>query len=250
MMMLCSVITPMTRDATLLTSQTMSLSRRRSARRTSGKTASLNMRRLLLMRLLLSAEPLWSRTVISRDLKYVELSMSLSAGPSKRFMMLRMRRSVKMKLQATPPTPSAPSGLRRSALYPRSQSRSSLPSPDVPRSQGRSVLLLVVDSRKELRNVTTKSKLLSRMPLRNSVLLSPSVPASMSPRRSAPGQEPTQGRSRSQLSRNGAMSHQRSLDLPKSKLIFQTPKGSNLLKTLQYLTYDLAYCSIPETNLI
>merc|ERR1740137_376886 len=47
----------------------MSLSRRRSARRTSGKTVSLNMRRLLLMRLLLFAEPLWSRTVIFRDLK-------------------------------------------------------------------------------------------------------------------------------------------------------------------------------------
>merc|ERR1740128_1162620 len=214
----------------------MSLSRRRSARRTSGKTVSLNMRRLLLMRLLLSAEPLWSRTVIFRDLKYVELNMSLSAGPSKRFMMLRMmllsarlrlRKSVKMKLQATPPTPSAPNGPRKSALYPRSQSRSSLLSPDVPRSQGRSVLLLVVDSRKELKNVTTKHKLLSRMPLRNSVLLSPSVPASMSPnlcpsllllrsvlmspRRSAPGQEPTQGRSRSQLSRNGVMCLRRNL---------------------------------------
>merc|ERR1719376_973174 len=36
----------------------MSLSRRRSARRTSGKTVSLNMRRLLLMRLWLFAEPL------------------------------------------------------------------------------------------------------------------------------------------------------------------------------------------------
>merc|ERR1712123_368814 len=157
MMMLFSVITPMTRGATLLMSQTMSLSRRRSARRTTGKTVSLNMRRLLLMRLLLFAEPLLSRTVIFRDLKYVELSMNLSAGLNKRFMMLRMmlltarlrlRRSVKMKLQATPPTPSAPSGPRKSALYPRSQSRSTLPSPDVPRSQGRSVLQLVVDSRK------------------------------------------------------------------------------------------------------
>merc|ERR1712128_52231 len=67
----------------------MSLSRRRSARRTTGKVVSLSMRRLLLMRLLLFAEPLWLRTVIFRDLKYVELSMSLSAGLSKRFMMLR-----------------------------------------------------------------------------------------------------------------------------------------------------------------
>merc|ERR1712128_186817 len=166
----------------------MSLSRRRSARRTSEKAVSLNMRRLLLMRLLLFAEPLWSRTVIFRDLKYVELSMNLSAGLSKRFMMLRMmlltarlrlRRRVKMKLQATPPTPSAPSGPRKSALYPRSQSRSTLPSPDVPRSQGRSVLQLVVDSRKVPRSVLTKLKLLSRMPLRDSVLLSLNVPASM-----------------------------------------------------------------------
>merc|ERR1712123_419721 len=184
MMMLCSVITPMTRGATLLTSQTMSLSRRRSARRTTGKTVSLNMRRLLLMKLLLFAEPLLSRTVTFRDLKYVELSMNPSAGLNKRFMMLRMmlltarlklRRSVKMKLQDTPPTPSAPSGPRKSALYPRS----TLPSPDVPRSQGRSVLQLVVDSRKVPRSVLTKPKLLSRMLLRNSVLLSPNVPASM-----------------------------------------------------------------------
>merc|ERR1740137_89404 len=206
----------------------MSLSRRRSARRTTGKAVSLNMRRLLLMRLLLFAEPLWSRTVIFRDLKYVELSMSLSAGLSKRSMMLRMmlltarlrlRKSVKMKLQVTPPTPSAQSGPRKSALYPRRQSRSTLPSPDVPRSQGRSVLLLVVDSRKVQRSVLTKPKLLSRMPQRNSVLLSPSLvllrSVLMYPRRSAPGQEPTQGRSRSQWSRNGAMCLQRNLDLPK-----------------------------------
>merc|ERR1711892_399101 len=206
----------------------MSPSRRRSAKRTSGKAVSLNMRRLLLMRLLLFAEPLRSRTVTFRDLKYVELSMSLSAGLSKRFMMLRMmlltarlklRRSVKTKLQATPPTPSAPSGQKKYALYPRSQSRNTLPSPDVPRSQGRSVLRLVVDSRKVPRSVLTKPKPLSRMPLGNSVLLSPSLvllrSVLMSPRRSAPGQEPTQERSRSQSSRNGVMCLQRSLDLPK-----------------------------------
>merc|ERR1719430_10866 len=45
----------------------MSLSRRRSARRTSGKTVSLNMRRLLLMRLLLFVEPLWCRTVYESE---------------------------------------------------------------------------------------------------------------------------------------------------------------------------------------
>merc|ERR1719430_2832254 len=69
------------------------------------------------------------------------------------------------------------------------------------------------------------------MPLRNSVLLSPSVPASMRPnlypslllprnvwmypRKSVHAQEPTQGRSRSQSSRNGATFHLRSLDLLK-----------------------------------
>merc|ERR1712098_57965 len=61
-------------------SPTMSPSRRRSARRTSGKTVSLSMRRLLLMRPSMFAELLWSRTVTSRDLKYAELNMSQSAG--------------------------------------------------------------------------------------------------------------------------------------------------------------------------
>ena len=130
---------------------------------------------------------------------------------------------------------STPSGLRKSAQFPR---RSTLPSLGVPRSQGNSVPQLVVDSSRELRSVMIKPRPLSRMPLRNSVLLSPSVPASMSPnlcpsllllrsvlmspRRSAPGQEPTQGRSRSQLSRNGAMCPLKNLDLPKVMLLFQT----------------------------
>merc|ERR1711892_196697 len=116
---------------------------------------------------------------------------------------LRLRRSVKMKPLDTPQ------------------------SPDVPRSPGSSVRQLVVDSSRELRSALTKPRLLSKMLPRNSVLLSPNVPASMlpslspslnlprnvlmSPRRSAPGQEPTQGRSRSQLSRNGAMCLQRNL---------------------------------------
>merc|ERR1712106_648969 len=126
-----------------------------------------------------------------------------------------------MKPLDTPPTPSAPSGQRRSALSPRSRWRSTPQSLDVPRSPGSSVPQLVVDSNRELRSVLTKPRLLSRMPPKNSVLLSPNVPASMSqslspslnlprsvlmsPRRSAPGQEPTQGRSRNQLSRNGVM---------------------------------------------
>merc|ERR1711931_265978 len=124
-------------------------------------------------------------------------------------------------------TQSAPSGQRRFAMSPRRMSRSTPQSLDVPRNQESSVPQLVVDSSKELRNVMTKPRLLSRMPPRNSVLLSPSVPASlllsfpqprsvlMSPRRSAPGPEPTPGRSRSQWSRSGVTFLLRSLVLPK-----------------------------------
>merc|ERR1712123_553979 len=61
--------------------------------------------------------------------------------------------------------------------------------PDVPRNQGSFVPPLVADSSRDLRNVMTKPRLLFRMPLR----------------RSAPGPEPTQERSRSLLSRNGVM---------------------------------------------
>merc|ERR1712128_70581 len=168
MTMSSSVIIHMTRGATLLMLQTMSHSRRRSARRTSGKTASLNMRRLLLMKQYLFAERLWSRTVMSKVLRFAELSMSQSAGLNKKYMMLKMtwlnakqrlRRNVKMKLQVTPQTQSAPSGPRKSALYPRSQSRSILQLLDALRSQGRFVLLLDVGLRRELRNVLIKYKL-------------------------------------------------------------------------------------------
>merc|ERR1712098_811757 len=90
---------------------------------------------------------------------------SQSAGPSKRFMVLRMmlclvllrlRRNVKMKLLATQPTPSAPSGPRKSVLLRRNLLRNTLLLLDVPRNQGRSVLQLDVDSRKEMRSVMTK----------------------------------------------------------------------------------------------
>merc|ERR1711976_657312 len=117
---------------------------RKSARRTSERAVSLNTRRLLSTRLSRSVELLLSRTVMSRDLRSVELNTSLSAGPSKRFMMLRMmllsaelklRRNVRMRHLVTPPTPSAPSGPRRCAVFPRSKSRSTPQSPDVPRSQ-------------------------------------------------------------------------------------------------------------------
>merc|ERR1711981_75196 len=106
------------------------------------------------------------------------------------------------------------------------------PSLDVLRSLGSSVPQLVAVSHRVRRSVMTKPRPLSRTPLRNSVLLNPSVPAStspslspssppprsvlMSPRRCAPGPEPTQGRSRSQLSRNGAMCLLRSLAWLKS----------------------------------
>merc|ERR1712128_150186 len=198
------------------------------------------MSRLLSRRRLRSALSLWSRTVKLWAPRFVGLSMSLSAGQSRRFMMLRMmlflvllrlRRSVKMKHRDTQPIPSAQSGPRKCAMLRRRLSRSTLPLPDVPRNPGRSVLLLDVDSRKEKRSVLTRPRLLFRMLPRNSVLLSPNVPASMSPnwclnlsprrnvlmsqRRSVPGPEPTQGRSRSQLSRNGVTFLQRNLALLK-----------------------------------
>merc|ERR1711872_417312 len=104
----------------------------------------------------------------------------------------------------------------------------------VPRNPERSVLQLAVVLRKELRSVMTRNKLLSKMLLRSSVLLSLNVHASMLPssypnfllqknvlmflRRCAPDQEPTQGRSRSLLSRNGVMFHQRNLDLLRHNL--------------------------------
>merc|ERR1712215_360585 len=91
---------------------------------------------------------------------------------------------------------------------------------DVQRNQEKFVLLLAAGLRKAKRSAMTKHKQLFRMLPRNNVLLNLSVLASMSlnlypnclllrsvwmyPRRSAPGPEPIQGRSRSQLSRNGA----------------------------------------------
>merc|ERR1712012_1173714 len=146
------------------------------------------MRRSLSMRLSRSVEPHLSRIVMFRDLRSVELNMS--AGPNKRFMMLKMmllsaeprlRRSVRMRHPDTPPTPSAPSGQRRFAMSPRRMSRSTPQSLDVPRNQESSVPQLVADSSKELRSVMTKPRLLFRMPPRNSVLLSHRELASMSP---------------------------------------------------------------------
>merc|ERR1719167_2128942 len=86
-----------------------------------------------------------------------------------------------MRPLATPPTPSAPSGQRRFVQFPRSQLRSTLPLLDVPRNQGRSVLLLDVDSRKERKNVMTRLRQLFRTLPRNSVHWSHRGPANRSP---------------------------------------------------------------------
>merc|ERR1712002_701020 len=54
-----------------------------------GRTVSLSTNRLPSTRLLRSAEPLLSRIVMSRDLRFAEPSMNLSAGPSRRSTMWR-----------------------------------------------------------------------------------------------------------------------------------------------------------------
>merc|ERR1711973_996130 len=184
MMMLSSVTIVMTRGVTPPMLQTTNHSRRKTARKTSERTVSLNMRRLPSMRLSKFAELLLSRIVTFRDLRSVPLNMNLSAGPSKRSMMFRimlLRRSVRMRHLVTPPTQSAPSGPRRSATSPRRMSRSTPQSLDVPRNQESSVPQQVVDSSREPRSVMIKPRLLFRMLQRNSVLLSPRELASMSP---------------------------------------------------------------------
>merc|ERR1719403_539090 len=129
---------------------------------------------------------------------------------------LRLRKSVRMRLLDIQPTPSAPSGQRRSAVLPKRMSRSTPQSLDVPRNQESSVPQLVVDSSKELRSVMTKPRLLFRMP----------------PRKSVPDPEPTQERSRSQLSRNGVMFLLRNLVWLK---FFAT-------KIVVYIQYNVFHC--------
>merc|ERR1719147_50830 len=180
----------MTRDVTPLMSQTMSPNKKKIVRKTLERAVSLSMKRLLSMRLFRSAEPHLSRIVIFKDLKSVEQNMNLSAGPNKRFMMLRMmlllvklrlRRSVRMRHLDIQQTPSAPNGQRKFAVSPRRMSRSTLQSLDVPRNQESSVPQLVVDSSKELRSVMTKHRLWFRMLQKRIVALSPKELASMSP---------------------------------------------------------------------
>merc|ERR1712080_91363 len=105
-------------------------SRRRTAKRTSGRTVSLSTSRLPSTRLLRFAGLLLSRIVISRDLRSAGPSTSPSVGPSRRCTMwrttsssapLRLRRSAGMRPLDTPPTPSAPSGQGRFAACPRSK---------------------------------------------------------------------------------------------------------------------------------
>merc|ERR1719250_160139 len=134
------------------------------------------------------AENLLRKIVKLKDLKFAVLSMSQSAGLSRRFTMLRMmlclvpqrwRRNVRMKLLATQPTPSAPSGPRKSALLRKNLLRNTLPSLDVLRNQGKSVLHPDADSKREKKNVMTKFKPLYKMLPRNSVPLNLREHASM-----------------------------------------------------------------------
>merc|ERR1712168_495694 len=180
----------MTEDVTPLMSPTMNLSKKRNVKKTSERVVSSIMRRLPSMRLLRSAESPLLRIVIFPEMKFAPLNMSLSAGPSKKSMMLRMMllnaqlsrmRSVLMRLLVTPPSPSALSGPEKSALWRRRLSRSTPPSLDVPRNPERCVLLLAVDSKKELRFAMTRPAPLFRMLPRKNVTLSPREPVLMLP---------------------------------------------------------------------
>merc|ERR1719402_1600656 len=122
-MKLSSVITPMTEGATPLMSPTMNPSRRRSVRKTSGRTASSTTKRLPSMKLSRFAELPWLKTVISKDRRFVELSMSV--GPNRKNMMLKMMssnvrlsrmRNAKMKHLDTPLLPSVLSGQGKFAM--------------------------------------------------------------------------------------------------------------------------------------
>merc|ERR1712200_173397 len=94
------------------------------------------------MRLLRSVELPLSRIVMSRDLRFVQLNMNLSAGPSRKSMTsvmmllnvpLSRMRSVMIKLLVTLLSPSAPSGPERFAVFQRKMLKSIHQSLDVPK---------------------------------------------------------------------------------------------------------------------
>merc|ERR1712142_1055751 len=120
----------------------------------------------------------------------VQLNMSLSAGPSRKYMMLRMMlylvqlsrmRSVLMRLLVIPPSLNAQSGPEKSVLLKRKLSRSTLPSLDVPRNLERCVPQQAVDSLRVRKRAMIKPRPLSRMPPRKNVALSPREPVLMLP---------------------------------------------------------------------
>merc|ERR1719309_190671 len=156
----------------------MNPSRRKSARRTSERTASSTMKRLLSMRLFKFAEHHWSRTVISRGLRSVEQSMSLSAGPNRKNMMLKMmllnvrlfkRKGAKMRPLVIPHSQNAPTGPERFAMLQRTESQNTHPLLHALKNQENSVLLLAVVSKRVLKIAMIEPKLLSKMLPRKNV---------------------------------------------------------------------------------
>ena len=65
----------------------MSHNKRKIVMKIIGRIVSLSMNKLPSTRQFRSVELLWSRIVTFRDLRFAGLSMSQSAGPSRRFMM-------------------------------------------------------------------------------------------------------------------------------------------------------------------
>merc|ERR1711933_403187 len=121
------------------------------------------------------------RIVLSKDLKSVQLNMSLSAGPNTMNMMslmilylvqLSRMKSVNLKLLVILLSLSAQSGPEKSALLLRHLSQNILLTLDVTRYLERSVPLLAVDSQRDLRFVMTRPRPLSRMPPKKHVALS------------------------------------------------------------------------------
>ena len=142
------------------------------------------------------------------------------------------RKSVRTLPKVTPLSKNVQNGPSKSVLPRRSRLRSTHLKLSVKRFPVSSAAHQVVSSNLAQRNVLTGRRLLFQRFLRRPVTLSPKRSASTSPnwcpyssllrsaltspRRSAPGPAPTQGRSRSQLSRSGATCQLLSPDLLKS----------------------------------